>query len=278
MGFAGDGGPPPESKGGGGGSKDDPMFSLYETITVKNKEGELKDFQKRIKTWYVKKGGKDKPILMLDPNTADRFTTLIHEFTGPDGKMGSLVRCISKSDEGVVKGCPICDALEVFISGGGGGQWAKSEPKWAWCLTGIDRSKWSPTEGKNKGKVYTDFRRLVLITAQQYKDMESLEEKEPLGWRGRTFDVTRNDEKTSYKTGTQWYPTNPGAAMTDEAMQAEFAERAADYGLTVEQFTAPFVYDDLLPLLSYEEALKIGAKIKGTAAEVPAGDTEAIRF
>jgi hypothetical protein len=252
------------------------MFSLYENIKLANKEGEIKTFEKRIKTWYVKKGAKDKPILLLDSNAKDRFACKIHEFQGPDGKMGSIIRCVSAAYP--EQGCPICDALEAYIEGGGGGQWAKSAPSWVWCLTGIDRSTWSPDKGKNKGKVYTDFRRLVLVTAQQYKDMETLEEKEPNGWRGRTFDVTRSDDKTSYKIGTQWYPTNPGAAMTDEQMHAEFAKRAEEYGLAVEEFCAPFDYDVLLPLLSYEDAVKAGARIRGTDAEVPAGDTEAISF
>lgn len=263
MGFAGDGGPPPESSGGGGFNKKAPMFSFYETVKRTNKEGELKEYQNRVHTWYVPVGGKDKPLLMLDPSTNDRFACLIHVFIGPDGKKGSMIRCVAKARP--EQGCPVCAALD-------------KDATWYWALTAIDRSKWSPKEGKNKDKVYSDSRKLVLVTSQQYKDMEGLEEKEPGGWRGRSFDVSRSDAQKSYKIGTGWYPTNPGAAMTDEEMYAEFAERAKDYGLAVEEFCAPFPYDQTIPLLSHEELVKAAAKIKGTDAEVPTGDTEAISF
>lgn len=276
MGFAGDGGPPPPDTGGGG-SKDDPMFSIYENVTKANDKGEVKTYKKRIKTWSVKKGAKDKPILMLDSSSSDRYTCKVHDFTGPDGKWGSILRCVATAYP--EKGCPICDALEVFIAGGGGGQYPKSSPAWAWALTGIDRSTFTPTEGKNKGKVYTDNRRLVLVTEYQYTDMVGLEEKESDGYRGRTFDVSRADVKTSYKIGTQWYPTNAGNVMTDEQMHDEFAKRAKDYGLPVDQFCAPFNYDELLKLPTYEEAVAFGERIKsGSKVEVPTGDTEAISF
>lgn len=275
MGFRGDGGPPPE-KGSGGGNFDDPMFSIYEDIQKPNKEGEIKTVKKRVKTWTVPKGGKDKPILMLDRNDQDRFACMIHEFKGPDGKLGSIVRCVSKAYPD--KGCPFCEAIEVLAEKSTDRYPPRAKPSWVWCLTGIDRSKFIPDEGKNKGKVYTDFRRLVMVTSKQYEDMSSLEEKEPGGWRGRTFDVSRSDENFAPKIGSQWYPTNPGNPMTDEDLHAEFAERAKDYGLTPEQFCEPFDYEKLLPLYSYEEACALAAKISGKAVEVPSGDAESISF
>ena len=273
MGFAGDGGPPPErGGGGGGGSNDDPMFSLYEAITKTNKDGEVKTFKKRIKTFFVAKKTKDKPILMLDRGVEDRFVCMIHEFKGPDGKLGSIVRCVSKAYP--EKGCPFCDAIEVFKERSTD-KYLKSKSSWVWCLTGIDRSKWTPDEGKNKGVCYSDFRRLVLVTSQQYEDMATVEQKDTAGWRGRVFDVSRSDEQMSYKIGTQWYPS---VKMTDEEMIAEFGERAEEYGLTVEQFIEPFVYEEMLKLYSYEEAVKLAAKISGKAVVLPSGDAESISF
>jgi len=274
MGFRGDGGAPPErGSGGGGGSSDDPMFSLYENITKTNKDGEVQTFKKRIKTWFVAKKTKDKPILMLDRHNSERYACLIHDFKGPDGKIGSIVRCVSKAYPD--KGCPFCEALEIFKETSSD-KFLKSKPSWVWCLTGIDRSTWTPDDGKNAGTTYSDFRRLVLVTAQHYEDMATIEEKDKEGWRGRQFDVSRTDEKTSYKIGTTWYPASK---MTEEEMQAEFAERADDYGLTVEAFTEAFDYDDLLKLPSYEEAKQMAAKISGKGAvKVLSGDAESIRF
>jgi hypothetical protein len=273
MGFRGDGGAPPEKGSGGGGSDNDPMFSLYEEITKTNKDGEVKTYKKRVKTWFVKKKTKDKPVLMLDRASDERYATKIHEFKGPDGKLGSIVRCVGQAFPD--KGCPFCEALEV-LKDTTGDKYLKSKPSWVWCLTGIDRSKWTPTEGKNKGTTYTDFRRLVLITSQHYEDMATIEEKdEKNGWRGRLFDVSRSDEQMSYKAGTTWYPAG---SMTEEEMTAEFKERAEDYGLTVEQFLEPFDYDKLIPAYTYEEAVQHAAKISGKAVEVPSGDTESISF
>lgn len=271
MAFAGDGGPPPESSGGGG--KDDPMFSLYEEVQ-REFDGKVGAWNQRISNWFVDKGGKDKPIMMLDHVSAARFTCLLHIFKGPDGKMGSIIRCVSKAYPD--KGCPICVALEKHKAKTND-KYLKIQGVWFWCLTGIDRSKWSPKEGKNKDVVYTGYRRLVLVTAQQYNDMESLEKKEPNGWRGRSFDVTRADSQTSYKIGTQWYPTNAGNAMSDDDLHEEFKERSGLYGLPVEQYCTAFDYDTLLPILTYEKAEEAAAKIVGAAA-VPTGGSESISF
>ncbi len=278
MGFSGDGGPPPPPKTGGG-RKYDPAYGFTEKVTrlvTKDGKSEKKPFQNRIKTWYVPVGGRDKPLLMLDPK-GDRYIILLHDFVGPDGKKGSMVRCISKSES---RGCPICTALG-------------KEGVWYWCLTAIDQSKWIPNEGKNKGKVYTNNRKLVLVTSQQYDDMQRLEEKEPSGWRGRTFDVTRSNDSKSYKIGTQWYPTNAGSPLTDEQMHAELAEAAATYGMSVVEFCKPINYELVLKRPSFEEAVKIAQALEGSSqdgggdqddqgegdsSEIPTSDTEAVEY
>lgn len=270
MGFRGDGeAPPPPSTGGG--HKNDPKFGFTEKVkkSVKNKQTgkvEEREFDRRVKTWYIPPGGKDKPILMLDPK-GDRFVCRIHNFIGPDGKKGSMVRCIMKSEP---RGCPVCEALG-------------KEGTWYWVLTGIDQSKFIPKDGQNKGKVYTNFRKLVLVTSQYYDDMRAIEEKEPNGWRGRTFDVSRSEDTKSYKIGTQWYPTNAGAARTDEQLHEELSEAAAAYGLPVDEFCAPVDYDRVLKKPTFEEAKKIAAAIAGVSgggddADVPTGDQEAIEY
>ena len=258
SGFAGDGGPPPPP-GQGSGRRREAMYGFDETIT-KTKDGKQVQYKQRLKTWFVPRSGKDKPILMLDP-AGPRFTVRLHVFIGPDGKKGSMVRAIPKEP----RGDPIAQALG-------------SEGTWYWVLTGIDRSKFIPSEGSNKGKVYTNFRRLVLVTSQQYNDMVTIEEKDPEGWRGRNFDVSREASQTSYKIGTTWYP---GSKMTDEEMYAEFAEAAENYGLPVEEFCAPVDYAKILKAPTYEEALKIAAAIEGTSGEdvtVPTGDEETVSY
>jgi len=272
MGYAGDGEAPPPSGGGGGARKSDPMYGFTEKVTktvTKDGKSEQRVFDQRVKTWYVSVGGKDKPILMLDP-MGDHYTCRIHVFIGPDGKKGSMVRCIAKSNP---KGCPNCEALG-------------KEGTWYYVLTGIDQSKFIPNSGSNKGKVYTNFRRLVLVTSQQYDDMKSLEKKEPGGWRGRTFDVSRSEDTKSYKIGSQWYPTNAGAAMTDEEIHAMLDEAAASYGLSVEDFCTPLNLDVVLKKPSFEEAVKIAKAIEGAAGAdgsgegepVPTGDTAAVEY
>jgi len=264
-GFSGDGGaPPPPGSGGGGFSKNDAMYGFDETITKETK-GERKSYPRRVKLWYLPPSAKDKPCTVLD-RKGDRYTVLIHEFVGPDGKTKPkcMVRCIAKRD--LEKGCPLCEAL---------GQ----EGRWFWALTGIDGSKFSPTKGQNAGNVYTNFRRLILITSQHYEYMRDIEGKGGKGWRGRQFDVSRDMDTKSPRIGNNWYPN--GKVLTDEDMLREFEEAAATYGLPVERYIEPFAYDQVLKAPTYEEAAQIAAAIKGTSAggvTVPEGDAEAIEF
>lgn len=261
RGFAGDGGAPPPATSGGGFSRNDPMYGFYEPTTKTTKDG--KPISKRIKTWYIKPGAKDRPCIILDRGNSPRYSLKLHEFTGPDGKRGSMLRAISQTEE--ARGDPVEEALD-------------KEPRWFWALTAIDLSEFTPTTGKNAGTTYSHFRRLVLINKYQYNDMLGIEEKDPEGWRGRKFAVSRDDDPKSYKIGTLWYPDGK---LDEDEMKAECAKAAESYGLPVEEFIEPYDYEKLLKAPTYEEAVKIAAQIKGTAAggsEVPAGDTQAIRF
>lgn len=265
SGFSGDGGAPPPP-GSGNFSKNDAMYGFDETVTKESK-GERKSFPKRVKLWYLPPGAKDKPLTVLD-HKGDRYTVLIHEFVGPDGKTKPkcMVRCIAKKE--MEKGCPLCEVLG-------------NEGRWFWALTGIDGSKFTPTKGQNAGNVYTNFRRLILITSQDYEAKKTVEDKSDSGWRGRQFDVTRGVDTKSPKIGDTWYPKEGAAPLTDEDMLREFEEAAATYGLPVERFTEPFDYNEVLKAPSFEEAAKIAAAIKGTSAggvTVPEGDEKSISF
>jgi hypothetical protein len=278
SGFAGDGGPPPESRGGtGGGGKNDPMFGFSESVTRIGKDKKPKTFDKRIKPWKLRAGDKNAAILMLDPK-GSRYTVTLHDFTGPDGKYGSLVRCIARSDE---RGCPLCQALADKRESTGNDR-IKAEARWFWALTAIDQRRFVFDEGTSHEKVYTNLRRLVLVTEQQYPDLSGLEDKEAdAGWRGRTFSVDRSEDKKSYKLGTTWYPTNAGSPKTDAEMAEELADAAATYGLPVESFTAPVDYDVALKAPTFEEMTKIAAQVSGTSSKgvtVPEGDSGAVSY
>jgi len=265
-GFSGDGGAPPPPGSGGGYTKNDAMYGFDETIT-KEVKGETKSYPRRVKLWYLPPGAKDKPCTVLD-RKGDRYTVLVHEFVGPDGKTKPkcMVRCIAKKE--LEKGCPICEAL---------GQ----EGRWFWALTGIDGSKFTPDKGQNKGNVYTNFRRLILITSQHYEYMRDIEGKGDEGWRGRRFDVSRDVDTKSPKIGNLWYPNAKKGIVTDEEMLSEFEEAAGTYGLPAERFSEPFDYDRVLKAPTFEEAQKIAAAIKGTTADgvtVPEGDQQSISF
>lgn len=261
RGFAGDGGAPPPTQSGGGFSRNDPMYGFYEPTEKKTKEG--KPISKRIKTWYVPPGGKDKPCIVLDRNTGPRFSLKLHEFTGPDGKRGSMVRAINQKEE--TRGDPVEDALG-------------KEARWYWCLTVIDLSTFTPKTGKNAGTTYSHFRRLLLVPNYRYEDMAGIEEKDPDGWHGRRFLVSRDEDQKSSKIGTLWYPDGK---LTDDELKAECEKAAESYGIPVDQYIEPFDYAALLKSPTYEEALKIAGQIKGTGSggsQVPEGDTQAIRF
>jgi len=261
MGYSGDGGPPPPPGQGGGFKRNDPQYGFSEQVT---KDG--KTFMKRVKTWYLPPGANDKPCVMLD-RKGNRYTLTIHEFVGPDGRKGSMVRCIARANP--KEGCPLCDALG-------------KEGRWYWALTCIDKSRFIPKEGRNVGNVYTNFRRLVLVTSKGFDDMKAIEGKSEGGWHGRRFDVSRSDDSKSAKIGTNWFPNTDQPSLTDDEMKAEFAEAADNYGIPIEKFIEPFNYDTVLALPSYDEAKQIAAAIKGTVdgggEDSPEGDSGAISF
>jgi len=273
--FGGAGAPPPPKEGSGGFKSDKlPELGFTESIIYKTKEGERKQGSRHIFTWYVEAGQTNKPILILDPMHSKehpRRAVYIHgPFEGRDGKFGNLLVSIWKDDS---RGDPMNDALGKPDDSG---TFHPKEPTWYWALTGIDLSV-----TKKGDKVYTNQRVLVLVTAQQ-KDQFLSVEKMGGGLRGWIFNVSRPKEnpKKTYRIGPKW---DPQEKLTEEQMTARFEKAAADYGLPVEKFIAPFDYPTIFKPKSYEELAKIaedmkGARAAGEGVKVAEGDDEAIKF
>lgn len=256
--FAGAGGPPPAKTGGGGNW---PAYGFTEKVKGKNKEGKDEVFDRRIPTWRLKVGQQGKRICLLDPpGPENRISVFIHDFTGPDGKFGSQLASIHRSDPA---GDPLNDVL--------------GEPSWYWALTGIDMDQW--TNPKNQ-KVYGARRCLVLVRDKS-KDKFLSMEKMGGGLRGYQFVVGRDNDKQSAKIGTEWDPQPP--KLSDQEMMEKFAKDAEGYGLPVDRFIQPFDYKAIFKPLGREKLLAIANEIRAHreaagAVQVATGDDEAVPF
>jgi hypothetical protein len=244
MGYRGTGGEPPPANKGAGGQFKKPAYFFGEKV-----KGQKGPELKRISPFKVGVGQKDVPVVGLDEKLD--YAVRIHPRFKAAGVFGNYAVCISKTDS---RGCPLDAAL--------------NEEGGRWFLVGtvIDRSKWSPPNpsAKNKGKVWTDNRRLLLIPRPQVEEMEGIVQKVG-GFRGAKFFVSRTSEKTSSRIGTTWFPDGK---MTEEQMKQAFEKAAANYGMPVEKYIQPFDYDSILKAKPYVELQKIAQEIAADTSDM----------
>jgi hypothetical protein len=252
MAYRGAGAPPPKT-GGGGFKNTKPTYHLAEKVTGKN-GAELK----LVRGLKIQVEEKDRPVVTLDniKSLDDAYTTNLHIFNLRDTKDNMVVCPKTEADP---RPCPICTVFN-------------KAPTWFVCLTCVDQSKWSPSEGKNKGVVYTNNRRLVLISNPRKPTMQLYIDK-ATQVRGAKFTISRSkpskeigrdgQEYLSYKNspriGDLWFPSG---LMTEELLKKEFEEAASKYGLSVEKFVQPFDYEFLLKPKDHKQLLAIANDIK----------------
>ena len=261
--FGGAGGPPVRSGGGGGGGglKNWPEFGFYEPIQAKNRDGDLKTYDRRIPLWFLKQSETGRKLMFLDrPGKENRFSALTHTFSGRDGKFGNVLVSIHKSD-------PLGDPMnDVLVDDKG----RNKEPSWGWVLTAIDIDGRPPKAG---GKAYKNQRTLVFVTEKQ-KDIFLTMEKLAGSLRGKILEVSRAADQTSFKIGTKFDPVE---TLTEDQMKERFAKAAADYGLSIEKFLDPIPYKTTLAPLPREKLVEIANDIRAMkgargAVKIPAGD------
>lgn len=239
--YRGSGGKPPESTSGGS-QYPRPAYFLAEKI-----EGQNGPELKKVNPFKAGVGKRDVPVVCLDQNLD--YAVRMHCRFKARGVFGNYAVCISQEES---RGCP----LDVPLNQEGG--------RWFLVGTVIDRSSWTQPSGKNKGKIWTDQRKLLLVPAPQREDFEELGKKVG-GYRGATFDVSRRDDQKSSRIGTSWFPTGK---MTEEQLAATFEKAASEYGLPVEKFIQPFDYDALLKPKSYDQLKVIAQEIVSDTSDV----------
>lgn len=244
---------PKQYRGTGGGRPDPsaPMKSKFEG-PVYVLEEQVGDGTKKVVPFMIKQGTQDVPVVVLDSNDLD-YAVLMHSRFKLNGSWSNYVVCTKKSDP---KGCPVCAVAE-------------KPSQWFLCGSLIDRSKWTIPNGKNKGQVRTDQRRLLLITASQVDTMEMIGGKIKT-WRGASFDVGRSEDQKSPRIGSNWFFTSH---MSEQDILETFEGAAATYGYTPEQYTAPFDYESILKPLSYKELTKIAEEIRAETEGATAAAT-----
>lgn len=267
MAYRGAGAPPAKTGGGGGFQNKKPVYHLVEKVKGKGGAPELK----LVRGLKINIDERDRPVVTLDSITSldDCYTCNLHVFN-LRGTKDNMVVC--PKTEADPRPCPICLVLN-------------KAPSWFACLTGIDRSKWSPPEGKNKDIVYTDNRRLVLISQTRKPPMQLIIEKAK-GVRGRKWDISRSKPeeetrrdgskglsfKNSPRIGDLWFNTG---VMTEEEMKKEFEQAASKYGLALEQFVQPFDYEFMLKPKDNKQLVAIANDIKEDPSALKDGSTKA---
>lgn len=251
MAHRGAGAPP--QRGGGGFTNTKPIYHLSEKV-VTSKGAELK----MVRPIKLRPGEKNRPLVTLDDFTSmdDAYSVNLHIFNLKGTKDNVAVCPRSESDD---RACPICGVLN-------------KAPSWYVVLTAIDRSKWSPDKGKNKGVVYTDNRRLVLIT-QTWMQRMTMNAERSNGWRGANWEVSRSKPveerkdgqvranfKDSPRVGDVWFYTNK--KFNEEQLRSEFEQAAAKYGLPVEAFVKPFDYDFVLRPKDHKQLMVIANELR----------------
>lgn len=239
--FKGSGGPPPSASNGGGSRFKKSELALYETVN---------GAQKKVNLFFLPNGA-EVSVTTLDSGEMFDTSVRLHTRFKANGTFSNNAVCISQLDS---RGCPLCDVL---------GEQGKG--KWFACGTLLDGSKWEIPDGKRKGEVITNQRRLLLINPRQLDTFKKLGSKVK-GWRGKTFDVSRGTDQKSARIGDMWIPTG---ALTEDQMKEQFAKAATAYGLPVEQYIQPLPYDKVLTPFSYEKLLQLANAIKATGGGLP---------
>jgi hypothetical protein len=277
MAFSGSGGPPPKQareQGLAGGNK--PFnFRFFETLqSGKPKQIQFISLDQERET---KVGEKDVKILILDeaPPGGDEWNPSVHIHTRfrYGGSWENYSICRHKTPEGCLLDVALQEKHtharwckkpkdESNPQEGECDRLGKSEPKkgvWRWAATAIKMKPYTVRGGPNKGKVIPYTRGLLLAGEDQYKDFLAYR-KAFKGLRGRLFNVSRSDGGFSARIGDNWDPIEE---WTDEKMHEYFADAAADYGLSVEDYTRPIDYEQVLRLPTVKEISDVARWVAG---------------
>ena len=278
MAFTGSGGPPPKFAREAGLSKGQKPygFRFYERLA--NGKNKIVRFLSLNFDKTTSSGEKNVDVLILDeadPSVGDEWqpSIRIHERFRYNGSWDNYVVCRSETPEG----CLLDVALQEAHTHA---PWCKvpldeANPKegectrlgkpqnrkgvWRWVATGIKLQPYTVKSGPNAGKVIPYTRCLILAGEEQYKTLLTYR-KAWNGLRGRVFSVSRSNSKFSPRIGETW---DPKSHMTDEEMLDKFADAAADYGLSVEDYCRPFDYERILTLPTAAEMERIAQWVAG---------------
>lgn len=246
--YRGTGGEPPASAGTG------TLFKKPSYFFAEKVEGPDGPTMKKISPFKVAQGKSDVPVVVLD-RVVD-YAVRIHCRFKARGVFGNYAVCRSKIDD---KGCPLDAALNEEHGG-----------RWFLAMTVIDRSTWTQPSGKNKGKVWRDQRKLVLIPKPAVDEFEKIGEKVD-GYRGAKFDVSRGSDQKSSRIGTMWFPDGK---LSEDQLLSTFEKAAGEYGLPVEKFIEPIDYDKVLRPKSFEQLEVVAQEIVQDSSDLVDDATE----
>ena len=243
--FSGPGGPPPPPSYNNDSSDktfERNPFYFYELFG---------DKELQIKPFYIYYGER-KNVVMLDKGN-DSYSIMVHARFFYNKKFDNYAICRAKVDS---KGCPLCDQV--------------GDPSWFTVKTLIDRSVFVPKDGQNKGKEYTDFRRLLLIPRACIETFFELEDDPEEGvngdWRGMIVKVRRASKESNNKSpriGGSW---SPRSRMSEEDMITAFESIATEKEVPVENYISPVNYDEVFNPYDYESMLSLAEELKNHVA------------
>jgi len=284
MSFTGSGGPPPKQarETGYSGSQKPYGFRFHEKLqSGKNKT---------VAFISLEKNERNCPILILDtaPPGGDEWqpSVYIHERFPFNGGYNNYSVCRCKTPEGCLLDValqePHSHAPWCKVGAEHGDEECKKlgqpQPRrgaWRWVATAIKMKPYTFERGKNKGKTIPYQRGLILAGEDQYKELLTYR-KAWGGLRGRLFHASRGNSQFSPRIGEDWSPAPGAEPWSDEKMMAHFADAAADYGLSVEDFIRPMDYAKILKLPTVDEIAEIARWVageRGVKLELPDGTT-----
>jgi hypothetical protein len=241
------------------------------------------------------KGENDCPILILDeaPPGGDEWqpSVYIHERFGFNGSWNNYAVCRCKTPEGCLldvalqephSHAPWCKVPQNEDSPGEGecDKLGKPQPRrgsWRFVATGLKLKPYTFEKGKNKGKTIPYQRGLILAPEDQYKTLLTYR-KAWGGLRGRLFHASRGNGQFAARIGETWNPAPDEEVWTDEKMMEKFADAAANYGLSVEDYIRPMDYEKILKLPSVTEMAEIAKWVageRGVTLTLPDGSSTA---